>query len=221
VACRRNAGIASNASDLRVEGGELVAERAIYSGNITADVHFSSDLKVASVRPRSFPMPEKGEPSGNVREMEVSLGEEQIRAKITDSRAASTGEVNLSDARIIVSGGRGVAADPERGFQLVAELADVLDAAMGASRAAVDAGYVPYKHQVGQTGKTVKPDLYIASGISGAIQHLAGMGESKIIVAINKEAGEPIFERAHYGIVEDLFTALPALSAEFKKRLGK
>jgi electron transfer flavoprotein alpha subunit len=221
VACRRNAGIASNVSDLRVEGGQLVAERAIYSGNITADVHFGSELKVASVRPRSFPMPEKGEASGNVSALDVAISEEQIRAKITDSRAASTAEVNLSDARIIVSGGRGVAADPEKGFQLVAELADVLDAAMGASRAAVDAGYVPYKHQVGQTGKTVKPDLYIASGISGAIQHLAGMGESKIIVAINKEAGEPIFERAHYGIVEDLFTALPALSAEFKKRLGK
>jgi electron transfer flavoprotein alpha subunit len=220
VACQRSAGHASNVSDLRLEGGTVRAERIIYSGNIVVDIHFESELKVASVRPRSFPLPEPGEADGEIKALPASFDESEIREKITDFRTTDTEEISLTDARIIVSGGRGVAADPAKGFQLVANLADVLDAAVGASRAAVDAGYVPYKHQVGQTGKTVKPDLYIAAGISGAIQHLAGMGDSKIIVAINKDADAPIFERAHYGIVDDLFTTLPALTEEFKKRLG-
>lgn len=219
VACRKQAGIAANATDLRVEDGKLVATRSIYSGTITADIHFETALAVASVRPRSFPMPEQGTGTGDAQIVGISLNEEDIREKMIDLRAADTSEISLADARIIVSGGRGVAADPAQGFALVAELAQTLGAALGASRAAVDAGYIPYKHQVGQTGKTVKPDLYIACGISGAIQHLAGMGNSKIIVAINKDPDAPIFERAHYGIVADLFEAVPALSAEFTKRL--
>lgn len=220
VACRRGAGIAANVSDLRLAGDDLVAERVIFSGNIVTDVHFQSELKVASVRPRSFPMPEPGASGGAVKKLSVTVDEAAVREKITDFRSANTGEVSLNDARIIVSGGRGVATDPEKGFQLVADLADVLGAAVGASRAAVDAGYIPYKHQVGQTGKSVKPDLYIAAGISGAIQHLAGMGDSKLVVAINKDADAPIFGRAHYGIVDDLFAVLPALTEAFKKRLG-
>ncbi len=220
IACARGGGIAANASDLRVDGGQLIATRSIYSGNILADITFNSSLAVASVRPRSFSMPATGAGGGSIQALPVALDEASIREKITDFRAADTGEVSLTDAKIIVSGGRGVAADPEKGFALVGELADVLGAAMGASRAAVDAGYIPYKHQVGQTGKTVKPDLYIAAGISGAIQHLAGMGNSKVIVAINKDPDAPIFAKASFGIVDDLFTVLPALTEEFKKRLG-
>ena len=220
VACRQDAGIAANATDLWVEEGKLVAARTIYSGNISARIHFESPLAVASVRPRSFAMPQPAEASGTVEALDVAYSEDEIRQKITDFRAVDAGEVSLTDAHIIVSGGRGVAADPPKGFELVGELALTLGAALGASRAAVDAGYIPYKHQVGQTGKTVRPDLYIACGISGAIQHLAGMGNSKIIVAINKDSDAPIFQRAKYGIVDDLFKAVPALTAEFSKRLN-
>jgi electron transfer flavoprotein alpha subunit len=194
--------------------------RSIYSNNILTDIIYDSAIQFASVRPRSFPLPEAGAASGAVKALHLGLSEEQIAEKVLAVKSTETGEVSLTDARIIVSGGRGVATDPQKGFALVAELAGVLGAAVGASRAAVDAGYIPYKHQVGQTGKTVRPDLYIAAGISGSIQHLAGMGGSKIIVAINKDRNAPIFERANYGIVGDLYEVLPALTAEFKKRLG-
>ena len=220
VACRQHAGIAANATDLWVEDGKLVAARTIYSGNISARIHFESSLAVASARPRSFPMPQPVEASGTVEMLDVAYSEEGISQKVTDFRAVDAGEVSLTDAHIIVSGGRGVAADPPKGFELVGDLARTLGAALGASRAAVDAGYIPYKHQVGQTGKTVRPDLYIACGISGAIQHLAGMGNSKIIVAINKDPDAPIFQRAKYGIVDDLYKAVPALTVAFSKRLN-
>lgn len=221
VACALEAGLAPDAIDLRVEEGKLVAVRAIYSGNILTDITFNSALQVVSVRPRSFPLPEAGAATGTVQSIAVTVDEAALGEKVVATQSADSGEVNLTDARIIVSGGRGVANDPAKGFALVADLANVLGAAMGASRAAVDAGYIPYKHQVGQTGKTVRPDLYLAAGISGAIQHLAGMGNSKLIVAINKDREAPIFSRAHYGVVGDLFELLPALTAEFKRRLGK
>lgn len=221
VACELNAGIAPDAIDLSVKDGGLVAVRAPYSGNILADITFHSPIAFATVRPRSFATPEPGTPTGAVQSLASGVEEAAIGQKVTVFAPADMGEVSLTDARIIVSGGRGVQKDPELGFKLVGELADTLGAAMGASRAAVDAGFIPYKHQVGQTGKTVKPDLYIAAGISGAIQHLAGMGNSKVIVAINTDAEAPIFEKAAYGVVADLFEMLPALNAEFKKRLGK
>ena len=220
VACEMGAGLAPDAIDLDVDGGKLVAVRSVYSNNILADVTFTSDIQFASVRPRSFPMPEAGAPAGTVTELDLAIGEDQIAEKVLEIKSSDTGEISLTDANIIVSGGRGVAADPEQGFELVGDLAAALGAAVGASRAAVDAGYIPYKYQVGQTGKTVRPDLYIAAGISGAIQHLAGMGGSKVIVAINKDAEAPIFEKANFGIVDDLYEVLPALADEFKQRIG-
>jgi len=220
AACDLGAGIAPDAIELGVDGGKLTATRSIYSGNILTDVIFNTDIQFASARPRAFSMPEAGAANGSVSELAVNISEADIPEKVVSIEASDSGEVSLTDANIICSGGRGVAQDPEAGFALVADLAKVLGAAVGASRAAVDAGFIPYKNQVGQTGKTVSPDLYIASGISGAIQHLAGMGTSKIIVAINKDGDAPIFDRAHYGVVEDLFEMLPALTAEFQKRLG-
>ena len=220
VACDLSAGLAPDAVDLRIEAGKLVAVRSVYSGNILADITFKSDIQVASVRPRSFPLPEESAAAGEIKALDVAMDEAAVPEKVLESKSAGGGEIALTDAERIVSGGRGVAQDPELGFKLVADLARVLGAAVGASRAAVDAGYIPYKHQVGQTGKTVSPNLYIAAGISGAIQHLAGMGSSKLIVAINKDAEAPIFGRAHYGIVGDLFEVLPALTEEFQKRLS-
>jgi electron transfer flavoprotein alpha subunit len=220
LACDLGAGLAPDAVDLRVDGGKLVAVRSVYSNNILTDVTFSSPVQVASVRPRSFPVPEAGPAKGEVKAVDPGVSDGSIKETIVEVKASDSGEVSLTDANKIVSGGRGVSQDPAKGFALVTELASTLGAAVGASRAAVDAGYVPYKHQVGQTGKTVKPDLYIAAGISGAIQHLAGMGGSKVIVAINKDAEAPIFEKANYGVIGDLYEVLPALNAELKKRLG-
>ena len=220
VACSLDAGLAPDVTDLRIEGGKLVAVRPVYSNNLLTDITYDSALQVASVRPRSFPMPALGSRSAEVRNVDLGLGEDDVAEKILDVQAGSGAEVNLTDAQIVVAGGRGVAADPTKGFGLVSDLAVAMGAAIGASRAAVDAGYVPYKYQVGQTGRTVRPDVYFAVGISGAIQHLAGMGGSKVVVAINKDQDAPIFEKATYGIVGDLYEVLPALTAELKKRLG-
>ena len=219
VAVELETGAIADVTALEIEDGNIVATRPIYSGKLLSKCIIPERRpQIISLRPRAFPRPEPDPGrSGEVIQVAPVLGEDEIKSKVTGF-AAAEGQVSLADAAIIVSGGRGVAG-PE-GFAPVRELAQALGAAVGASRAAVDAGWILYAHQVGQTGKTVSPDLYIACGISGAIQHQAGMRTSKIIVAINKDPDAPIFKLAHYGIVGDLFQVVPALAAAFKEKLG-
>jgi electron transfer flavoprotein alpha subunit len=219
------------------DDGSISAERAAYAGKVLSDVSASGATQYVTVRSRAFKAAEPNTgATAEIGTVTSALSEDQIATKV-ESFEEAAGQVNLTDAAIIVSGGRGMANNPKDapageadpavwkakdGFvNVIQPLADALGAAVGASRAAVDAGYIPYAHQVGQTGKTVSPDLYIAAGISGAIQHQAGMRSSQIIVAINKDADAPIFKMARYGLVGDLYQIVPALTAELKKRLGK
>ncbi|NUQ37797.1 MAG: electron transfer flavoprotein subunit alpha/FixB family protein [Caldilineales bacterium] len=211
------AGLIADCLELRADAGRLVGVRPVYSGNILVDVRVAGEPQFATLRPRaSAPAADQGA-AAEIVDLAPAAG--AARVAVQKVERAETGEISLTDASIIVSGGRGVAKDPELGFKLIGELAEALGAAVGASRAAVDAGFIPYKHQVGQTGKVVRPDLYIACGISGAVQHLAGMGSSKVIVAINKDGESPIFSMANYGIIGDLFEVVPALTAAARAKL--
>jgi len=219
LATRLETGCIADCTDLAYEDGELMATRPIYAGKLMSKCMIPERRpRVLTTRVRAFakPEPEEGR-DGAVVELDPVLPEEAIKTKVIGFEE-SEGGVSLADASIIVSGGRGVAG-PE-GYRPLQELADVLNAALGASRAAVDAGWIPYEHQVGQTGKTVSPDLYVACGISGAIQHLAGMRTSKVIVAINKDPEAPIFKMADYGVVADLFDIVPALKKALKEKLS-
>ena len=220
VAAKLGVGLAADCTELEIVDGQLSGTRPALVGNLMAKITFGpARPQMATLRRRVYPALEADpDRRGRIIEAAAALSEDQIPTRIVGVEAAA-GSVTLNDASIVVSGGRGVGG-PE-GFAPIKELADALGGAMGASRAAVDAGWIPYAHQVGQTGKTVQPDLYIACGISGAIQHLAGMKTSKVIVAINKDPEAPIFKLANYGIVGDLFKYVPALSEEFRKRLGK
>lgn len=220
VSALTGAGLAPDCTDLRVDEGQLVAVRPALVGNLVSTVTFKgAGHRFLSVRRNIFQPADPDENrTGEVIEISAILAEDEIPTRV-ESVETSDGTVSLTEANIIVSGGRGVGG-PE-GFQPVRELADALGGALGASRAAVDAGWIPYAHQVGQTGKTVQPDLYIACGISGAIQHLAGMKNARVIVAINKDADVPLYQYAHYGIAGDLFSYLPAIAEEVKKRLGR
>ena len=217
VAADLDAGLVADGTDLAVDGGTVKVTRPVYASKLLATVFVTGGMQIITLRNRAFPQAESTGGSGSAEWVDTAVAEADIPTKVTGF-AGKEGTISLTDANIIVSGGRGVGG-PE-GFAPVQELANVLGAALGASRAAVDAGWIPYEHQVGQTGKTVSPDLYIANGISGAIQHQAGMRTSKVIVAINKDPEAPIFKLAQYGIVGDLFEVLPALTAEFKKKLG-
>jgi electron transfer flavoprotein alpha subunit len=207
--------------DIDPETKYLIQIRPAFGGNIMATILDRPNYRpqMSTVRPKVFPMPPKDDlRKGEIIRETLQMTEDQIRTKILEFiKGAET--VNLSDAEIIVSGGRGMGG--AQNFKVIRELAEVLGAAVGASRAAVDSGWIPYEHQVGQTGRTVRPKIYIACGISGSIQHQAGMKTSDIIVAINKDGEAPIFKIATYGIVGDLFTVVPMLTQEFKKRLGR
>ena len=220
VAAKLGAGLAPDCIDLAVEAGNLVATRPVLADNLISKIKFGPTRpQMATVRRRTFPMPARDQSrSGAISPVAAVLSETDIPTKV-EGLTTGSGQVSLTDANIVVSGGRGVGG-PD-GFAPVKELADTLGGALGASRVAVDSGWIPYAHQVGQTGKVVQPNLYIACGISGAIQHLAGMRTSKVIVAINKDPDAPIFKFARYGIVGDLFEIVPALNKAFKARLGK
>ncbi len=219
VAGKIDAGFAFDCTDLKVENGEVVATRPVYAGKAFIKVKINSDKKIYTLRPNVFPAGESDGRLAEVEKLDINLTDDDFKVVAFETVASTKGKLDVTEADIVVSGGRGLKA-PEN-FKLIEELADVLGAAVGASRAVVDAGWRPHDEQVGQTGKTVSPKLYIAVGISGAIQHLAGMSSSKVIVAINKDKDAPIFQVADYGIAGDLFEVVPALIEELKKVLGK
>ena len=214
-------GFSSGLTDIQVENGVLKMSRPCFGGRKTAEVVFSPDkIKMISLKPRSCtPLAENAARPGEVQEISVSAGGTPSKVKIIKFVKDENKEKDVADADIIVSGGRGMKG-PEN-FKILEELAAVLNAAVGASRVAVDLGWIPYTHQVGQTGKTVKPKIYIACGISGAIQHLFGMRQSDIIIAINKDSAAPILQVADYAIIGDLFEVVPALTRKLKEVLGK
>lgn len=218
AAARLAVGLATDCTELALnQEGRLIATRPIYAGRAYAQVSFTTQPEMASVRPNAFPParlnPDRVGEKGEVVKVNPEVG--RIRARVKEFVKSGGERIELTEADIIVSGGRGIKG-PEN-YYLVEGLAEVLGAAVGASRAVVDAGWRPHEEQVGQTGKTVSPTLYIACGISGAIQHLAGMGSSKYIVAINKDPEAPIFKVASFGIVGDLFKVVPLLTEELKK----
>ena len=218
VSVKLDAGLATDCTALRVDEGEIVATRPVYAGKGLIDVRVKSPVKLFSLRPNVFSSGTPSSLSAVVENRSISLADDDFGA-VTKETKTSTGKKDVAEADIIVSGGRGLKG-PEN-FSLIEDLASTLHAAVGASRAVVDAGWRPHDEQVGQTGKTVAPSLYIAVGISGAVQHLAGMSSSKYIVAINKDKDAPIFSIADYGIVGDAFEIVPVLTAELKKAREK
>lgn len=216
VSARLGGALASDCVSLTSSSGKFQVVRPILAGRARIDAEANATPLVATLRPNAFNTEKPVAPAaGTVLPLFVDQAPEDLRALVTEFVKTGGTRPELAEASIIVAGGRSLNS-PEN-FKLLYELADVLGAAVGASRAAVDAGYVPHSTQVGQTGKTVNPALYIACGISGAIQHLAGMRTSKYIVAINRDANAPIFRLADYGIVGDLFQVLPALTEEFRR----
>lgn len=219
LATKFQAGLASDVVNFVFEGGAFAGTRPLFAGKCLAKVELTGPKPhFVSIRPNALGMtqnPTAG--AGTVADAAAEAG--QIRAAIKEIIKAASTKVDLTEANIIVTGGR--AMKNAENFKILNDMADVIGATVGASRAAVDSGFAPHAMQVGQTGKTVSPALYIACGVSGAIQHLAGMRTSKVIVAINTDPDAPIFTKADYGIVGDLFQIVPVMTEEFKKLLGK
>jgi electron transfer flavoprotein alpha subunit len=219
LATKFNAGLASDVVNFTMDGGTFAGTRPLFAGKCLAKVEINGPKPhFVSIRPNALGMTEGvAAGAGNASDVNANAGD--IRAIIKDIIKAASTKVDLTEANIIVTGGR--AMKNAENFAILNQMADVIGATVGASRAAVDSGFAPHAMQVGQTGKTVAPSLYIACGVSGAIQHLAGMRTSKVIVAINSDPDAPIFTKADYGIVGDLFQIVPIMTEEFKKLLGK
>jgi electron transfer flavoprotein alpha subunit len=216
VAARLNAALATDVIAIDTAEG-LTVDRPVYSGKLIAKMELLAGRNVISIRPNLFAPAEKND--SNTEIVTLSSDMSEVRAIVKDAVSAAQGVLDITEADIIVAGGRGVGG--QEGFRLIEETAKLLNGAVGASRTAVDEGWIAYSHQVGQTGKVVSPVLYIACGISGAIQHFAGMGSAKFIIAINTDPEAPIMKKADFAIVGDLFDVLPALRAELSKMLEK
>lgn len=213
IAARLNVGVASDVSSLEIVDGKLRARRPMYASRAFATVEVDGKPAIATCRPNAFSIEEAG--GGAAEVVEVAYTPAEAKAKLLESKSPEAGEMSIAEADVIVAGGRGL--KEAQNFALVRDLAHALGGAVGASRATVDAGWIDHQHQVGQTGRVVSPNLYIAVGISGAIQHLAGMSSSKHIVTINKDPEAPIHRIADLAVVGDLFTILPVLTEEVKK----
>ena len=215
LAARLGVGLISNAGDVTAKDGGFVAKVPYFGGAKVASMKANAKPAIVLVRPKSFEASEAGG-AAQVKQLDVALAAGSKRARITERVAEASEKVKLEDARVVISGGRGMGGP--QNFPLLEDLANALGGAVGASRAVVDAGWVPYSMQVGQTGKSVRPGVYIAVGISGAMQHTVGMKTSKVIIAINKDAEAPIMKMADLGVVGDALKIVPALTAAVKKK---
>lgn len=218
LAIRNKGGLLTDVTKVSNEGGKIVATRPMYAGKSLAEVESKTAVSFVTLRPNVLAASQTdANAKANVEDFKPAFDASKFKAKIAEVRKGKSEKPDLTEASIIISGGRALGnAD---NFKILNGVAEVLGATVGASRAAVDSGYAPHDMQVGQTGKTVNPNLYIACGISGSIQHLAGMRTSKVIVAVNTDPAAPIFQKADYGIVADLFQAVPVMEKEFKKLL--
>jgi electron transfer flavoprotein alpha subunit len=220
LAAKLGVSLASDCTQASVKDGKLVVVRPLYAGKAFASFTFKSTPQMATLRPNVFPLVDPSDSQGETIKKAVVIPESQVKDRVVDVVKAEGAELDVTEADIIVSGGRGMKGSEN--FELLRELTSILPhSALGASRSAVDAEWIDHQHQVGQTGKTVSPNLYMAFGISGAIQHLAGMSSSKYIIAVNKDPEAPIFKVADFGIVGDLFQVIPPLKEELKKALSE